>query len=178
MSNAKFHNLLLPGEQVLWMGRPSQGLLLRLSDWIFIPACVIPMLLAALMVRYVQVMAPGALLPQTLVWGAVIACLLPLLARFLFDAYIRAKTDYTITTQRVLIVRCGLFKKVTALQLVALPDVQIDWHRGDRGSLRFSDMPIQGFMHWVPSLIDVPQFIKIDDASKAFDLIQRQRASA
>lgn len=170
---------LLPGERLIWQGRPRQGLRLAWRDLFLIPfsliwagaafAMVGPLFLSSL-----QGGAPaiiGGLSLIFLVGGAY-----AVLGRFLHDAWVRGRTAYGLTEQRALIVRGG---SVSSLPLRNVHLLNLTGgKRGGRGTIQFGRTsfaflwPLHfGFGLWVPSLEPTPRFIGIERARWVFDQI-------
>jgi hypothetical protein len=169
---------LLPGERILWSGRPAQGLLLTGRDTFLIPFSLLWGGFAVFWETMVltQQKAPGFFA----LWGIpfVLIALYLVAGRFLLDAWIRSGMFYALTDKRILISRSGPFAKFTAMSLDRLPEATISNNAGGRGTIRFGDpAPIWGrrnsFASWTPSLDPTPQFIAIEDARSVFDQVQR-----
>ena len=105
-----------------------------------------------------------------------------ILARFLGDALIRSGVRYAITDRRVLIVMDGILNNFIALPITQLFYAKLVESRDGVGDIQF-DLPekpppgIRGGrdMDWVPTASMIPQFARIPDARKVFDLIQDLR---
>jgi hypothetical protein len=182
-----FEGRLLPGERLVWEGRPQQGLLFTGSDLLMVPFS----LLWCGFAIFWTVMAGGAVWaggPATQGSPVDIFPLFGLLfvgvglyfvgGRFAVDAWLRDRTRYALTDRRVLIVRAPPFGAFTALSLDRLPEAQIRERGGGAGTIRFGHaMPMfgrAGFGIWSPALDSTPQFLAVPEARKVFDLIQRQ----
>lgn len=164
-----------PGEWLIWSGTPRKGLLLRQSD-----ALAIPFSLMwggfAFFWEY-SVLSKGA--PFLFgIWGIpfVLIGLYMIVGRFFADAYVRGRTAYGLTEQRVIIVS-GLFDlQVKSLSLGSMADISLT-ERADRsGSIQFgADMPGRSLFVGVPwpgsSKQMAPRLDLIDDAKKVYDLI-------
>jgi hypothetical protein len=96
--------------------------------------------------------------------------------RFLVDAWLRAKTYYAVTNQRILIARSAPMGAFTALNRDRLADLQLTEEANGRGTIRFGQLSAMwgrnGFAAWTPVLDPTPQFIAIDDAARVFNVIQ------
>ncbi len=176
MDDSVFSGRLLPGERILWSGRPAQGLLFTGRD-----AYLIPFSLAWCgFAVFWETAAGGGHAPGFfMLWGAMfIAVGLYFVAgRFLTDAWIRRGMAYAVTDRRALIARPRPFGSLTAVSLDRLADARLTEGSGGRGTIRFGPattiFPGQAGGVWSPALDPTPQFLAIDDARSVFDLIQR-----
>jgi hypothetical protein len=172
---------LLEGEQILWSGRPGQGLLFTARDWLLVPLsllwCGFAIFWEAMVLRS---KAPGFFA----LWGVpfVLAGLYLTIGRFAVDAWLRRNTRYTLTNRRVLIARSGIFGKITSVSLDRLPEMQLTERADGRGTIRLGKpgpyWGRYGWGNWTPSSDPTPQLIAIDDAQDVFDRIQRASRDA
>ena len=181
MSGDGLRGRLLPGESVIWSGRPGQGVLFTARDALLIPFSL--MWGGFALFWEGLVIERGAPLLFRL-WGVpfVLVGLYLTIGRFAVDAWLRGKTHYAVTNQRILIERSGAFGRFTAIGLDRLPDAQLTERANGRGTIRFGPTaPFWGrggFAGWTPALDPAPQFLAIVDARRVFDQIQyavRQR---
>ena len=177
-----FRDTLLPGERILWRGRPGQGILFSQHDVLLIPFSLMWGGFAVFW-EY-QVTARGAAPLFFQLWGLPFVCigLFMIFGRFLLDAYVRAHMDYAITDRRVLIARArpspafkaiGLDLAAAAMELVAAG--------GGRSTLFFGPRPAvatRGWIGWMPALDAAPKFIAMDDAAALMRLIMSASASS
>ena len=133
---------LAPLEQVLWSGRPRQGVFLRPSDAVQIPFGLMWCGFIAFWEH--GVMQAGSLF--AMLWGIpfILVGLHMLVGRFLLDAWQRAYTDYAVTDQRVLIVTCLFTRRVRSLELAGLAEMTLTECRGGRGSIVFGRPTARG----------------------------------
>jgi hypothetical protein len=180
MDGQAFLGRLLPGERMIWSGRPGQGIVLVGRDAFLIPFSLIWCGFAIFWEATVlHTNAPGFFA----LWGIpfVAVGLYFVVGRFLVDAWVRRGTSYGLTDRRVLISKPAPFGSFTAISLNQLPNAQISESASGRGTIRFGQSaPIwggRGFASWSPALDPTPQFIAIDDARSVFDLMQRSTPS-
>ncbi len=181
MYQASFSSRLLPGERIIWTGQPSTGLLLTSRDTYLIPFSLV-------WFCFTVVWETAALTSTDadtffVLWGAMFMGigLYMVVGRFVSDAWIRSKTSYALTDQRVLIARSAPFAKFIAVNLARLSDVQLTERSDGTGTVRFGPQLAmtgarQGFGAWSPALDPVPQFLIITDARRVFDLVQHAAA--
>jgi hypothetical protein len=93
--------------------------------------------------------------------------------RYVFDAWLRGRTWYTVTNRRVLIVRSGFFSRIVALDRDRLPELFLTENSNGYGTIRFGQESWTWLTRrypWVPP--PPPRFIGIRSARQVFDLIQ------
>ncbi|QWT18777.1 hypothetical protein KPL74_13615 [Bacillus sp. NP157] len=166
-----------PGERLLWSGVPRQGVTLRPSDALAIPFSLLWGGFAFFW-EY-SVLSEGG--PAFFgIWGLpfIAIGLYMIIGRFFADAYLRGKTAYGLTDDRVIIVG-GLFSvEIKSLQLATLSDMTLSERPDATGTIQFGPNPPgrnafpgtpwpgrQGQM--------APAFDLIPHARKVYDLIVR-----
>src|SRR4051812_27798091 len=114
---------LLEGEKVLWSGHPGQGLLFAGRDVLLIP---FSLLWGGFAVFWESIVMRSSAPTFFLFWGVpfVLIGLYMIAGRFVVDAWLRSKTRYAVTDQRVFIARSGPFSRFTIISLDRLPDLQ------------------------------------------------------
>jgi hypothetical protein len=106
MTNPAISNELARGEQLLWSGQPRQGIVLRASAALMIPFSFLWGGFAFFWEA--TVIADGAPFFFTL-WGIpfVLVGLYITVGRFFYDSWRRGRTQYGVTSERILIVTGG-----------------------------------------------------------------------
>jgi hypothetical protein len=177
---ADFRTHLLPGEQILWAGRPAQGLLLTRRDGFMIPFSLVWSGFAVFWEHSVlHTNAPGFFK----LWGIpFVAIGLYLVAgRFFLDAWLRRGMRYAVTSQRILILRPPPFGNFVAIELKRLPDATLQERADGSGTIRFGQTTTpfgrNGWSSWTPALDPTPQFLGVSDVRTVFDLVQREAAN-
>jgi hypothetical protein len=131
-------------EQLLWSGRPPQGLRLTAADAALIP---FSLLWGGFAIFWeTSVIAAGAPF-FFMLWGVpfVLIGLHLIFGRFLADAWQRSRTCYGMTNDRILIVS-GIFTRNTrSLNLRTLSDVTLNKKANGSGTIAF------GPMNWMNS---------------------------
>jgi len=169
---------LLAGEQVVWSGRPRQGLFFTPRDVLLVPFSILWGGFAIFW-EY-SVLSIGAKVHSRpplffALWGVpfVLAGLFLIFGRFLLDAYVRKETIYALTNRRILISRSGPFQKFYTLSLDRLPGLTLS----GSGTIIFGEadtlLTRRGFTGWIPSLSPTPQFLAIENADGVFNQIQQ-----
>ena len=182
--NSGFQDRLLSGERLVWQGRPATGILFTSRDIFLVP-------FSLFWCGFVVFWEWGASQASRSGQDGLIGDVFPLfgipfvligiyflIGRFLVDVWIRGRTSYAVTNQRVLIFRASPFGSFTALAIDKLPELSLDERLDGRGTIRFQPKtPMwgynNGFSAWTPSL-DATQFLMIPDARNVFDRIQKQ----
>lgn len=165
---------LMPGERLVWEDRPPGGLILVPMD--------------ALMIPFSLMWGGFALFWNISVWasdGPIFFRLwgLPFLAvgfymvigRFFADAWMRSRTRYFVTNQRVAISKAD-GARVKSFDIRRLPALELREGRHGRGTIRFGESPSpfgynRGFM--TPSMDPTPQFTRIDRVRDVYMMIRK-----
>jgi hypothetical protein len=135
-TQAEIQRELGSGEQLLWSGRPRQGLRLNITDAFVIPFSLIWCGFAI----FWEANALHGNTPLILkLWGIpfIVVGLHLVCGRFLVDAYTRARTFYGVTNQRLIIVTGGFSRRVRSLPWQALPPAKFVERGNGGGAIRF-----------------------------------------
>lgn len=155
-------------ETLLWSGRPVQGLRLVLGDALMIPFS----LLWGGFAIFWEVMVFHSGAPWFFrLWGVPFVCvgLYLIVGRFFADAWLRARTRYGVTNQRVLIVTQALRKRVVSLERRTLGPVELEERSDGTGGIVFRSGGLEDFYRGrrMP-----PKFEGIPDARRVYGLIR------
>ncbi|MEZ2219204.1 PH domain-containing protein [Rhizobium sp. RCC_161_2] len=182
MSNADIQNYALPGEKLLWQGRPKQGLMFSRKDLLLVP---FSLMWGGFAVFWESMVARQANAPLFFkLWGLpfVLIGLYLIVGRFALDAFVRARTQYAVSDQRIMVLREGWFSKLLTVPLGQLQTLDLDQNGNGTGTISFgNDVQIGygrrggGIGLWTPALSNTPKFLGIADVRETFDLIQRAR---
>lgn len=167
-------------EHVLWRGIPRQGLLLRGADAVMIPFSLLWGGFAAFW-EYSVINSGAPLLfrlwgiPFVLIGAHMIA------GRFFLEAWKRAKTDYTVTNERI-IIRSGIFsRQVKSLDLRGMGEFSMTENSKGEGTISFgvsaAGNRFSGLAAW-PGDDTVARFDSIADARKVYEIIRNARYAA
>lgn len=181
-TSREFEGQLMPGERMLWAGRPKPGLALRAGDIIMIP---FSLLWGGFAVFWeAGVLRGGAPFIFTL-WGVpfVLVGLYMIAGRFFVDAWQRAKTYYALTDERVIIVSGLLSRNVKSLTLKTLQDISFSQKRDGSGTITFGPTHPMGWMYagssWPSSRRYAPPcFEMIGNAKEVYDQILAAQKNA
>jgi hypothetical protein len=171
----KFQSELMSGENLLWTGRPTPGKVFHSDDWYAIP---FSLLWGGFFVFWESTVVksqsffmilwgiPFIVVGQYLIWG-----------RFLYDAWIKRRTSYAITSRRVLILQEGWKRKTSATYLEGIPSIESEGTTV--GTIWFGPKyPViagrgQKTRRWSRfSVGDVPVFADIDDVEAVHYLVR------
>jgi len=167
---------LAPGERILWTGQPRQGVSLRGSDALMIPFSL--MWGGFAFFWEWSVIHSGAPAFFTL-WGVpfVAVGIYMIFGRFFVDAWLRTRTHYAVTNERVFIVD-GLFRtNVRTMSLRTLAEMSMSEASNGTGSIYFGTGALpsfyRGFSGWPAANRRMgPQFDLIEGVRSVRDLIQ------
>ncbi len=171
---------LLPGEHVLWEGRPSTGLILRPIEVVLIPFSLMWAGFSVFWnVGVWMIDADGGDLFFKL-WGLpfLLAGIYITVGRFWLDMRQRQHLMYLVTDRRILILKQGRSSTTKSVDIKRLPSLELDERQDGTGTIRFGPASSwfggNNFGIWQPSLDPTPQFIRIENARKIFEMIQKQ----
>jgi hypothetical protein len=167
---------LVKGETLRWSGRPRQGIVLRASDALMIPFSILWAGFAFFWEA--SVLRDGAPVFFGL-WGIpfVLVGLYVTAGRFFYDASRRAKTEYGVTDQRIIIDR-GPRGALTSLELATLGEVTVSSSSDGSGTIMFGPSNMMTTMYagtpW-PGLKLPPSFDLIPEAKRVYEIIREAR---
>lgn len=124
-------------ERLMWSGRPPQGLRFRGQD---VPVTLFGMVWTGFAVYWTWSVwqEEADLIPAAMGGVMVVIGLHQFVGRLLLDAYLRARTYYGVSDQRMVIVTAGPRRSVQSIGLAELPDVTLETTGIDGGVIRFS----------------------------------------
>jgi hypothetical protein len=183
---SKIQPELLSNESLLWTGRPNVGTIFHSDDWYAIP-------FSLLWGGFAIFWEAGVLgfwgkspreAPSTfmMIWGVpfVVVGQYLIWGRFLYDAWLKRRTYYAITSRRILILQNGWKRKTSSTYLEGIPTIEREG--GTTGTLWFgTKYPVMaGRGQKTRSLSrftvgDVPVFADIDDVDAVYRLIDELR---
>ena len=120
MENAVDYSFAKPylaaGEHILWYGKPSEGNLITRNDFLLIPFSIVWCGFAV----FWTVSAASSGVPIFWLFGVPFVCvgLYLVFGRFIHTAYLRKRTVYVITNQKILRSRAG---KIDMLMKASMP---------------------------------------------------------
>jgi len=171
------------GERLLWSGMPSQGLVLRPSDALMVPFSLLWGGFAIFW-EYSVVTSKGAPVFFTL-WGVpfVLVGLYMIFGRFFVDSYLRARTYYGVTDQRVIILSGLASREVKSIALQGLNDISLNERSDGSGSITFGPSnPMYAMWSgtaWPGTAKKIaPAFEPIAEARRVYNIIREAQAGA
>jgi drug/metabolite transporter superfamily protein YnfA len=177
---------LSPSEALLWAGRPRLGIVFRAYDFLFIPLSLL--WLAFVVFWQISILTENPL-PEGVVMGTVffiiffLAGLYFAFGRFLVDRWLRSKTVYGVTSERVLIVSEWFDRKVTSLCLDSLADLTLSESANGSGTVTFVTTPFNYWWYsqsgWPgSSWVSIPMFELASDVRQVYETVRDARRAA
>ena len=171
-----------PSERVLWAGQPKQGVMLRGSDAFMIP---FSLLWGGFAFFWEWSVLHSDAPAFFVLWGIpfVVVGIYIIAGRFFADAWQRSKTQYAVTTERIMIVH-GLYKStVRSAQLSGLTEMALSEHANGVGTISFGPSALPAMFR---SLSGWPgmrerlglQFDMVSDAKSVLDLVRSAQRTA
>jgi len=186
----KIQSELTSGESLLWTGKPNVDVIFHSDDWYIIPFSLLwggfaifweagvlgywgngaesgtPSLFMALWG------IPFIVIGQYMIWG-----------RFLYDAWVKRRTYYAVTSRRVLVLQEGWKRKTCSIFLSAIPTIEREGEAS--GTVWFGPKypVISGRGQKTRSMsrfavADTPVFADIDDVDSVYRMVMDLRDKA
>lgn len=123
---------LVPGESILWKGRPEKGNIFTRREFVMLPFSI--MICGFSLFWEYMALQTGQLFP--VLWGLPIVCIgiYMLVGRYIQSAYLRNKTFYVITNKKVLIKKGN---RITMYDGKDLPPMEVEIHKNGNGTILF-----------------------------------------
>jgi len=178
---------LLPGERILWVGRPDERILFAPGDAYLIPFSIF-------WAGFAVFWEAGALRsgagPLFAVWGIpfVAIGLYLVVGRFFYKRYRKRRTLYAVTTRRALILTSVRGERLDAVFLNQCPAVTKRVHSNGVGSISFGSGSVgAGSSRWLSSYENSGAeffnrntaafgFYDIHDAEEVYRIVTSQQA--
>ncbi len=169
---------VLPGERILWQGRPAPGPFSMRGAWYAIPFSL--MWGGFAIFWEVGAITSGAPFFFWL-WGIpfVLIGIYMIFGRIWVARREARNTTYAITDRRVLILGGAFRRSLTSIDLLNMPAAQVDEGRDGSGSITFGSggmfrlppgWPLMGRYRNAPSIASIP------DVRRVFETLQTARA--
>ena len=169
-------------ERLLWSGMPRQGVRLQASDWLAVPFSLMWGGFAFFWEYSVSTSRHAPVFME--LWGIpfVLVGLYMIVGRFFADAFMRTRTYYGVTNQRVIIID-GLFsRQLRSLPLATLGDMSLGERSNRTGSITFgaSASPLGSFSRSWPGAGRrmTPAFDPIENVRQVYNLIREAQQAA
>jgi len=179
-ARAEIQRQLQPHEQILWVGRPAQGLRFTQQDIFLVPFSLMWGGFACFW-EY-NVLSHGA--PAFFgLWGIPFVAMgvYIIVGRFFVDRARRARTVYGLTSRRALIVKASRLRSVTSIDLTGQPEFDLRERGNGRGTIVLGPALRLGrgvSTNWPGSGSAGPSFEEIEDARAVYNkLLEAQRAA-
>ncbi|MCB1586997.1 MAG: hypothetical protein KDI52_11985 [Xanthomonadales bacterium] len=164
------------GEQLLWSGRPRQGVVFRTNDVFIIPFSLLWLGMAIFIFNQAGEFEGGFIFSHMIF---LIIGLYFVLGRFIVDRFIRRKTYYGITNERVIIISEFLRKITKSIDLSTLSNINLTEFQYKRGTIylgaytlfdtMYEGMPSPGTGNGVPKLE------MIDEAKSVYYILKNAK---
>jgi hypothetical protein len=166
---ARFGAHLETGEDILWVGRPLQGLVVRNSDAFLIPLSAI--WCAGVANWAWEVFTLGAPLDFKIIGvvGTLIGIYI-LFGRFLVDAHFRGRSYYAVTTRRALVIGGVSGRNIASFGYPDKKDLSLALASDDRATVRFG--AAWPFITLHATYWRNPEFFRVQDAFTAAELLR------
>jgi hypothetical protein len=166
----------VPAENIRWMGSPPQGLRLRRSDIFAIPFSLFWCGFVVMMFTTPTKSGPPTY-DNPVAYLFLFVGLYFLIGRFLWDAYVRANTQYALTDDTAVILRRGIGGGMSNLYIPSINNLNVRLQRSGVGTIFFGDAP--NIMQELSSRQSTPAFYSIPNASAVYEQCKTaQRKSA
>lgn len=172
-TSEKFIDELIPGEKLIWSGRPQQGLVLRSSDILMIPYSL---LMGGFMFLWVfsSVFYGGPF--HIMLWDIpfILIFLYITIGRFFVDMVKRNKTYYALTDERAIIISGVFNQNIKTLDLKKVPEINISAKGNGKGTITFGALQLGAWMYAGSSFPSsnknhaAPSFELIDDVRMVY----------
>lgn len=171
---------LSTNERVLWHGVPRQGLMLRGADVLMIPFSLLwGGFSVFLEYSVMRSDAPAIVrlwsIPFVLMGAHMVG------GRFVLEAWQRARTDYMVTNERI-IIRSGILRRrVQSVELRTMGDFALTESSSGEGTISFgvsaAGNRFSGLAAW-PGDDTIPRFDTIADARAVYEIIRKAHSEA
>jgi hypothetical protein len=155
---------LLPGEQLLWEGRPAQGVRFRPAD---VPLALFGLMFTGISLVFVVNLFPfGILVPH--LWIGLYF----LFGHFFVESKIRATTGYAITETRAIVVRRWPTYRLRTVPIRTAPEISLSRFRDGTATISFGPASaVVSRLQWGHHAPPAIEFI--DDADRVMQLLHR-----
>lgn len=173
---------LLPGERLVWSGRPKRGIVFKLDNLVLVPLGLAWMGMAVLGAVDALATWRGDIFVGAWSIVALAVGFYLVAGRFLAEAWLRNRLFYAVTNRRLLILRTGLMPRLRSIEIGFLPVFEYEEHRDGRGSLSFDIDDDEGSPWWLGTRRQVAlsphvlrfRFDRIEQPRFVYDLICRE----
>src|SRR5438309_975004 len=141
-SSQPFQPYLSPGERIIWSGQPKQGIAFRRSDLIAVPFGLMWGGFALFWNFGVWTSFPNSGTADDWffkLWGLPFLAvgLYIIVGRFFYDAWVRKRSIYAVTNERVLILGGSSSSKLVSREIQSLPMLELTESGDGTGTIAF-----------------------------------------
>ena len=127
---------LLPGERLLWAGRPKQGFALRGWDILYLPMSISMVIIGSVLTVYeFQTGNDSGVLLFVTIW--TVGAFYFAFGRFLVDKWKRSNTYYALTNERAIILTNKRSPSVQSVSLTTLKEITATRRADGTGTIEF-----------------------------------------
>ncbi len=167
-------NELVPGEAILWRGKPDENHLLTSQDAIMIPFSILWCGFAIFWEATVLLMDAPFIFK---IWGIPFVCvgLYFVFGRFIHQKKVLKSTQYALTTHRAICYKNG---KITSCDFRNEPSITLKLKKDGIGTITFGSNPFgyyKGFDILNRTAYNNTEFVNIPDAQNVHRLINQQK---
>lgn len=167
-------------EQLLWSGKPRQGIVLRFYDIYMIPLSLLICGLAIFFVMiafFIEEYSAGSIILMVFFGIFIISeAIYTLIIRFIIDAKERENTYYGLSDKRVIIVSGWSKREVKSFDLRTLPRISLKMEADGRGTIAFGHEDCYGWytIAWYGIWEGyVPRFDLIENPRTVYDMVRQ-----
>jgi Bacterial PH domain len=160
-------------ERLLWTGKPRGGICFRGQDLLAVPFSLMWCGFAIFWEAGV-VMSGAPFFFRLLGIPFVAIGLYLVLGRFFVDAFVRSKTFYGVTNERVLIVTAVFDRRTRSINLRTLGDVSVSQHGDKSGTITFGSPQPFGQIFgpgFSKNRYSPPVFDRVENVKNVYELI-------
>jgi hypothetical protein len=182
-ASLKLQPELNSGESLLWAGRPNFRVIFHSDDWYLVPFSLLwggfAIFWEAGVLGYWETGNRGHDAPGFFVlWGIpfIVMGQYMIWGRFFYDAWLKRRTYYGLTTRRVLVLQESWSRKTSSIYVDAIPTITRDGER--TGTIWFGPRStvFSGRKRGTQSMSrfhvgDVPVFADIDDVDAVYQMV-------
>lgn len=164
----ELHRELIPGEQLVWSGRPGTGIRLRPNDALMIPFS----LMWGGFAFFWEFSVTHSKAPVFFsIWGIpfVLLGIYLIVGRFFFDAAVRSRTAYALTNRRAIIISGFVIRQVRSVDLRSIPELGFRESASGSGTITFGTPEPWMSSRRTGTVNNVPQFEFIEDARPVYE---------
>ncbi|MGB9928893.1 MAG: hypothetical protein ACPK85_10895 [Methanosarcina sp.] len=174
-----FNNELLRNEQVLWMGQPEKSGIFSREDLFFIPFSLFWLSITTSI--GIMFLSSGELFPILFVLPFLLVGLYLLIGRIIHKRYLKKRTYYVVTNQRVLILTNLFSRNLQSEFINNIPVINKTVRKDGIGTIQFGNYQYTGSMQRNPEFnftgfgYGIPTFYDIKGVDNVYQIVNNLR---